>query len=459
MKPSHHHIGKLVVDLKLDANEDADKLQDAFGGTFEKKLMEALDTALTDFSSNGHLFVVEQLEVDLGAIRLDDLPGVLSQKMAASLRSQLSAKNAGQEGEKIVRVPAQQVNTEILLAFLQNGHLPWWAPQESLSGLEHKLLKEKSVFDKTSRSEFVSLLNSPAARKRLVSQFSNPFITHLLLSFSPAVTSNILEVKRKIDRFIKRNYPAAKIDDSQWVASLLRLLPSQYNPAIIQRSFIAEYISILAHSLNIDKKAIISLLPENFEIEPAIKNHDEQRLNQQEMQQEEDIHPKKSNEVIVENAGLVIFWPYLQQLFSTLNLIHKKGFINSEAHERAVLLLQFLVNGATQAEEHLLPLNKLLCGYPIQRPATSKIVTNANEQNELESLLKSVIVHWTALKNTSADALRETFLQRSGILRYGDDGFHLKVERRGVDILRDRLPWSLAMIKLPWMHKKLNVEW
>lgn len=459
METRHHHIGKLVVDLKLDANEEAEKLQGAFRGSFEKKLMEALDVALTGFSSNGHLFIIEQLELDLGAIHLDDFPHALSQKIAASLRSQISENKAGREGGNIVRISARQINTAILLAFLKNGHLPWWAPQESLSGLEQKLLKEKSVFDKTFRNKFASLLNSPAVQKRLASQFSGRFVTQLLLSLRPAVTNNILEIKSKIDRLIKQNYPAAKIDDSVGVSLLIRLIAAQGKPATISRIFTVDYISKLAERSNIDEKVIINLLPENLGIKQEGNKRNERMLKNQHITEDEDIIPKNSDEVMIENAGLVIFWPFLQQLFSALNLTDRKGFINPEKQERAVLLLQFLVTGTTAASEHLLPLNKLLCGYPIHRPVIGKIEIEAKEQNELESLLKAVIAHWTALKNTSADALRETFVQRSGILSYSDDGFHLKVERRGVDILRDRLPWSLALIKLPWMHKKLNVEW
>ena len=35
----------------------------------------------------------------------------------------------------------------------------------------------------------------------------------------------------------------------------------------------------------------------------------------------------------------------------------------------------------------------------------------------------------------------------------------LQVETRAVDVLLDQLPWGLSMIRTPWMHAMLNVDW
>ena len=35
----------------------------------------------------------------------------------------------------------------------------------------------------------------------------------------------------------------------------------------------------------------------------------------------------------------------------------------------------------------------------------------------------------------------------------------LYVERKGVDVLLESLPWTISIIKLPWMQDSLQVEW
>ena len=104
-------------------------------------------------------------------------------------------------------------------------------------------------------------------------------------------------------------------------------------------------------------------------------------------------------------------------------------------------------------------LNKLLCGIDIEEPLPNHIDLGEVEIEEVGNLLGSVVTHWTALKATSQEGLRKTFLMKDGILSQEAQGWRLKIERSSVDILVDRLPWSISMIKLPWCKEILNVEW
>ena len=79
---------------------------------------------------------------------------------------------------------------------------------------------------------------------------------------------------------------------------------------------------------------------------------------------------------------------------------------------------------------------------------------------EAAAMLEAVIRHWEVLKNTSIDGLRSAFLNRPGkVTPREDGGWLLQVEASGVDILLDQLPWTVSMIKLPWMNTMMWVEW
>lgn len=103
-------------------------------------------------------------------------------------------------------------------------------------------------------------------------------------------------------------------------------------------------------------------------------------------------------------------------------------------------------------------LNKILCGVPVQFP-TGKTEITPDEKEACEELLRAVINHWSALKNTSPAALQNMFLHRAGKLEFKDEVWHLKVEQRTEDILLERLPWSISRIKTPWMKNWLLTEW
>ena len=162
----------------------------------------------------------------------------------------------------------------------------------------------------------------------------------------------------------------------------------------------------------------------------------------------------------IANAGLVLVWPFLTMLFERLGYVAEKQFVSIEQTTRAAYLLQFLATGEDQPPEHLLTLNKLLCGVGRTLPLVRELPLTDAEKATGESLLGAVMAQWgSAFKNTSLAGLRETFLQRGGKLAWADDKVTLTVETKTVDILLDQRPWSIALIKLPWMPLPLYVTW
>jgi hypothetical protein len=162
----------------------------------------------------------------------------------------------------------------------------------------------------------------------------------------------------------------------------------------------------------------------------------------------------------VANAGLVLAGPYLPRLLRMLGLAGDTAFTPPEAAaERAVHLLQAVVDGRGDPAEPLLVLNKLLCGLPLATPVPACIELAPQELAAIDGMLRAMIQHWRTLGNTSVAGLRETFLQREGRLLRKQEAWHLVVERRPLDVLLDRLPWGFATIKYPWMEQVLHVQW
>lgn len=159
------------------------------------------------------------------------------------------------------------------------------------------------------------------------------------------------------------------------------------------------------------------------------------------------------------NGGLVLLWPYFGMLFSRAGLVRDNGFVHRTARKRAVHVLQFLVTGQEETEEQQLILNKLLCGVEPGEPVPRKVRLTDREREGCADLLKSAISHWPAIKKTSCDGLRQAFLQRQAILRRDEGAWQLTVHRKAHDVLLERLPWGISIIKLSWMPAPLFVEW
>jgi hypothetical protein len=164
-------------------------------------------------------------------------------------------------------------------------------------------------------------------------------------------------------------------------------------------------------------------------------------------------------DIYIANAGLVLLSPFIAPFFSAAGIDTDQGFADDRDASIGVHILQMLATGVWNEEEPQLTLNKIFCG---RTPDWAPIRITDMLQNaisECDDLLNNVIVHWAALKNTSPEGLRETFLKREGKLRFENDRWELFVEYKTADILLQSLPWTFSVIKLPWMQYPIYINW
>lgn len=163
--------------------------------------------------------------------------------------------------------------------------------------------------------------------------------------------------------------------------------------------------------------------------------------------------------IYIQNAGLILTSPFLPRLFAMAGLLKDNRFRDPDAAERGIHLLQYTVDETIYPPEHLLPLNKIICGLEPATPIRKEIELNAVERSAADGLLRAIIAHWQVLGHTSIQGLRETFLQREGRLQYTERGWRLLVQNGPFDMLLDRLPWSFHVTRHPWMDTTIYVEW
>lgn len=161
--------------------------------------------------------------------------------------------------------------------------------------------------------------------------------------------------------------------------------------------------------------------------------------------------------IVVDNAGSVLLHPFLPLYFEGLEVAVGDELIDPN---RAMCLLHHLATGEVTAPEHRLALAKVLCAVALDEPVEAEVGLTDVEQEESVALLEAAIRHWGALGGSSPDALRTEFLMRAGTLSVDADGdWLLRVAAETADILLDQLPWSISLVKLPWMARPLRVEW
>jgi len=210
-------------------------------------------------------------------------------------------------------------------------------------------------------------------------------------------------------------------------------------------SFFSKHNYIIENAVN-NKEENVNFTEKNKEL-VLVKNNDLELEN----------YYYKS--IYVSNAGLILIYPFLSGLFTKTNLMEKGKFIDLKSQIKAVYMLQYLVDKSMYSEEHSLVLNKMLCGLEINTAFYFDCFITETEILYCNELLQSVIEHWKILKNTSIDNFRVSFLQRKGKILLNESNAELYVETKGYDVLLEKLPWSIQIIKLSWMKKMLLVNW
>jgi Contractile injection system tape measure protein len=263
---------------------------------------------------------------------------------------------------------------------------------------------------------------------------------------------------RKRKRKLKKNTSEISAEAADGIKSNKKKSASE-KMAATSRTAEAEADKIKQVSLN-EKQNTSKTKANEIEQELLKEKSAAEKATQDEIEKDTAITIEDLSDFVIDNAGLVLIWPFLGPYFKELGLTQDRKFVNEEAVSRAVHLIQYLAEGDEyEYEEHDLVLNKILCGIDVTQAIDMNFEITEQEKEEAEALLKAVTQNWTIIKNTSIQGLRMSFLMKDGSLKKNEQGWHLYIERATIDMLIDRLPWAISMIRLPWMSGLLYVEW
>lgn len=482
-----HIIQKVRAELTISSNErpreKSEQLKQAVQVAIQK-LEPVLDNMAGEF-----LCRIDSLSVEftLPNSEFDGLGETLEKKLTEKISELLTSQAREIDGgfkNDIEQVTRDQNFKEVVSYFLQRGHLPWWAEPDVLTEAEHWLAG-------LSANEWISLIkplaqSRPIVTKRFVKQFSDSVVKRLIQKMltDQFDSDEVMRLKQEIFQFMK----SQKVSDgvlSQTKANLFvkiidgilsgidqkkltdKLLVSAMSKTVEftgeqnKNQQVLESLSLWLKESD-DHKADIWIdqlkkLPGNRFLIADKAEIEKSQLEKKEISTAE--FSNKDEAPVAVHAGVVILHPFLESLFKNLGFVEGGTFLNEAAQERAVCLLHYLATGLAEFPEHELLLPKFICGWPLDATINRFLSLTESEKRECESLLSSCIQYWNALKNTSINGLRENFLQRDGILKREEFGWSLYVEQKTTDILLEKLPWGLSVVKLKWMNEMLTVHW
>lgn len=391
--------------------------------------------------------------------------------------------------DKITSQPLRQYYFNAWLYWLEKGTLPSYSiiPEDNWISL----VLETLVLDTDAVTQLKTKIKSTTVvLQRLVVQHTSEDLKSIVEIYTGFSQTEIIKFLKEIETVFKQTsvtnitpIPFRTLEIELWKQILeITILKTQKVDSIslikqaIQLLVISKVIDkkewnqILNRIINTNKDTSFSVLKEIYKEETVTGINKESIVNQHEKDtkailQQETKEESSFVETIMEspqffsNAGVVLLHPFLNSFFKKLDLLEGKNFKDDTAKSKAVILLHFLATAEEYPREYEMVLPKFLCEMPVNMPLDHTIQITKEEKEEANNLLQAAITHWGALGSTSPDGLREGFLIREGKLEKEQTGWRLFVEQKTLDILLDRLPWGISILKLPWMSEMLNVEW
>lgn len=514
-----HLIHRQELRLAAPSRAEAVQAQEAYRQAFWRLVLPRLEAVFSEVSSPHQVHRLDYLEIDLGSLPLQGFEQALAQRVEQEARQQLTKlmpeRNWQREADEaaISSLTTEQAEEDALLHFLEQGVLPWWGQPMERATWEQSLTRLARQ-----RPQCLRQRATPDLRNRLLLQLSPSTLEQLLEILGAAQATSwrapillLQHLAAHATKFSASSPLGASLVQAYHAWALESLLRTPLPPYPAFQALATNWWALLRpaqaweamqttleqHPAPASTLPLLSVLLQAPAEEPVRSaTPPEAALPQRETSREQealsgtngqppehmpgkalrDASPGRQEEassqrvlqqlpteaaagLMIERAGLVLVAPFLGSFFRKLELVEGRAFASEAKARRAVLLSHYLASGQTEVDEFHLPLCKLLCGWPLQQPLDRVLDLSAREEAEAADLLQAAIDHWGVLGNTSVDNFRQTFLQRIGKLQLQDAQAHLCIERRGVDVLLEKLPWSIHFIKLAWMEHPLTVEW
>jgi hypothetical protein len=470
-----HVVNRLQFEVVCSDEELSLNLRQNFAQTVQQEIAQIIDEVCSESVGEDESIKIDRIELDMGSFSRHtfgtDFRTVFRQKLRAELAKQLAA--IPPQSRQISRLLS---DTEMLLYFLSNGSLPWFADEGTIN-LDEIFCNVALNHAEVLKCFFAHVKSNENIWKRLAWQF-NASSKEVIISLSAELKKAQEVLLSWVTQIVnKLNAPGSPT--VEFVGTDIQKEFSNINAIIIKN---APAIFTYSGSINVLQRVFQSHIDEVFKANQALADEATAELpvitgiSQPETGISGDSKQTAQNDSVIASsstgtaaddvqkysvkyAGIVLLAPFLKPFFTQLNLLNGKEWKNTESGFRAVHLLKFLASGQKKVPEYALVFEKILCGLPADLPLPLDIILTDEEITESESLLKAVITHWNVLKNTSTDGLRESFMKRDGLLTQKENGWLLQVERKTLDVLLDSIPWGFSTISLVWTRDLIFVEW
>ncbi|TMM58008.1 hypothetical protein FEE95_00860 [Maribacter algarum] len=457
MNQNSIHDALITIDLYGDENTGFDS-NDLLAWT-KSNVLEAIEDNIDSLVTSDSIVEISELNITISLDhKVDFLKGDDTIKALVWDQIYSALKNTLKE-KTTIRTPVQTYRASIILKYIQTGQLATDYSNEEWSiystaffddlmiGTNLAKIGGEIIFDKNTFSRFFELIE-PVRLDKILDKLENENNTAIkikaLLRFVVENSNNFLPITAK-DLYYKAFFHLLQVENTFEFA-----FEKLIDEFVVQKRI---------HDGKLKVPDEVSLEIKSFLKKNIFRKEDElgygtEATKENESETEIEILEEGS---FIGQAGLVLLAPFLSLFLKKLGCLGSKG--EPLKPNEVPILLHYLATGEHVAPEWKLTLPKILSGLRPGQHCATQMKPSKKIDVQINELLKSVITYWEALKNTSPEGLRETFLIREGELKFKNGFYYLFVDMKTVDILLNYISWNYTTVKLGWMQQILFVEW
>ena len=494
MAGSQNIIRKQTLEFHFNGKADGFVLQKEVSDWCNFTLIPEIEQQLEVFGTTEDFLRIDKLEIE-AAVNSNDWKQKIRDELIFDLKEKLSDfKPISSEKKEIAKIKSAKLD-ELIIFYFKTGYLPWWG-NVLLEGDFKTVFRNWITLEiSLERAEFIrgqlEQIVSQKVVERIVNQVQEELFFQFLKNIYREYSEIFIQYESFFEEFIQNNISLEEKKIITKTAHVLILQTVIKNKGRIESGAILLPLYKALKALKVSPEILIpqtegvkkitnavekswhELLGKLSENESVKINNEIEKISKENQfidnktldkftdlekvdENNDEIEAELQEGIFIDNAGAVIFAAFIPTLFEKLGLIENGQIVNPDL---AALIIQYCVSGQTQIEEYELVLPKILCGLDIDFPVNTNIEITEIHMTEVNSMLQSLIDYWSALKDTSVEGLRESFLVRNGKLSLIENEWLLVVEQKAFDILLDQIPWSFSLIKFPWMESLLKTEW
>jgi len=481
-----HLINKIYIHFKYSEGIEEKDALNRTGKYYQTLVYPAIEKALEKYKTVD--LRLEKLEINLDKINIDDIAENLTKIIDEEIAKKINNQNRDYLDKHKHDNSLFIDKYEVFIHYLKFAQIPWYYTEQNkdIKQILIEISQENSISNEFIKKLVVLLFQQENTFVRfyyLVKE-NEPFLNRIIAYlFEEMLQLNnlfhqIIELsKQKIQFKTKRilflmvllkslkniishgDYSENKILDSL----LIEIIPPAFS-VDIQNEIIkkAARIKVINKKIDFIVNTYLFYSKKNETNRLVIDKNNQTDFNKvkSNYQNQSLLMNEAEERIRIDNAGLVLFNPFLSGFFKSLHFLDETGQFKSETLRiRAVHLLQFFTGSKKSHQEHVLMLNKIICGVPLFMPINPSFRIKKQEKEEINELLKAVLTHWNVLKSSSVKGLQESFIQRKGTMEKSGNDWIVRVENTGIDVLLDDLPWSIHILKFSWNPYIIHVEW